>query len=205
MSDVSGGGPVSVVLSDATSSAAEASLVKAQKLLAGINGGWQKAVGSALSRAANSGKTVAKTAATKEYTLSASEFLKQTKNTNHFVRETDGAVTVQFGFRGNVIPLMRFQTRVTSSGLVSTQVKRSDSPELLSRAFQAKMGQHTGIYERIGADRFPVKELYGPATPQMMYANEAVLDSIEAKMLDTYDKRIDHEILRLLNGWGNGS
>lgn len=202
MSEVNTGGIVSMMMSDATGAAAEESLKRAQKLLAGINGGWQKAVGSALSRAANSGKTVAKTAVSKEYTISSGEFLHQTRNTNHYVRETDGSVSVQFGFRGNVIPLTKFQTRVTPSGLISTQVKRSDPAEILDRAFQAKMGQHTGIYERIGVDRFPVRELYGPATPQMMYSNEDVLDQIEDKMLETYDKRIDHEILRLLNGWG---
>ena len=50
--------------------------------------------------------------------------------------------------------------------------------------------------------RFPVEELYGPATPQMMYSNEEVMDEIEDKMAETYEKRIDHEILRVLNGWG---
>jgi len=36
----------------------------------------------------------------------------------------------------------------------------------------------------------------------MMYANEAVTDAIDKKVFDTYEKRIDHEILRVLNGWG---
>ena len=47
-----------------------------------------------------------------------------------------------------------------------------------------------------------MKELFGPATPQMMYSNEAVTDEMEDKMVETYEKRIDHEILRVLNGWG---
>ncbi len=203
MSDVTSNNIVSVLMSDATSAAAEDSIARAQKLLAGISGGWQKAVGSALSRAAASGKTVAKTAVSKEYTISSGEFLRQTQNINHYVRETDGAVSVQFGFKGNVISLMKFRTSITQSGLVSTQVKRADSPEILNRAFRAKMGQHIGIYERIGVDRFPVQELYGPATPQMMYSNEEVTDQIEKKVYETYEKRIDHEIMRLLNGWGN--
>ena len=203
MSDVTSNNIVSVLMSDATSAAAEDSIARAQKLLAGISGGWQKAVGSALSRAAASGKTVAKTAVSKEYTISSGEFLRQTQNINHYVRETDGAVSVQFGFKGNVISLMKFRTSITQSGLVSTHVKRADSPEILNRAFRAKMGQHIGIYERIGVDRFPVQELYGPATPQMMYSNEEVTDQIEKKVYETYEKRIDHEIMRLLNGWGN--
>lgn len=181
---------------------AEDSLDKATRLLAGINGGVYKAVGSALTRAAAAGKTAAKQPVTKEYTISQSEFLARTRNINHFVRETGGGISVVFGFRGNVIPLMKFSTRVNGSGQVVTQVKRSGSAATLDRAFSAQMGGHRGVYERIGPSRFPVKELYGPATPQMMYSNEEVTDEIERKMADTYEKRIDHEILRLLNGWG---
>lgn len=181
---------------------AEDSLDKAERLLAGISGGVYKAVGSALTRAAAAGRTAAKQPVTKEYTISQSEFLAQTKNINHFVRESDGGVSVVFGFRGNVIPLTKFKTSINSNGQVVTQVKRSGAAETLDRAFSAQMGGHRGIYERIGPGRFPVEELYGPATPQMMYSNEDVLDEIEQKMADTYEKRIDHEILRILNGWG---
>ena len=180
----------------------EDSLDKATRLLAGINGGVYKAVGSALSRAAATGKTAAKQPVTKEYTISQSEFLARTRTINHFVRESSGGISVVFGFRGNVIPLMKFNTRVNGSGQIVTQVKRSGSAETLNRAFSAQMGGHKGIYERVGVKRFPVEELYGPATPQMMYSNEEVTDEIERKVADTYEKRIDHEILRILNGWG---
>ena len=180
----------------------EDSLDKATRLLAGINGGVYKAVGSALSRAAATGKTAAKQPVTKEYTISQSEFLARTRNINHFVRESSGGISVVFGFRGNVIPLMKFNTRVNGSGQIVTQVKRSGSAETLNRAFSAQMGGHKGIYERVGVKRFPEEELYGPATPQMMYSNEEVTDEIERKVADTYEKRIDHEILRILNGWG---
>ena len=180
----------------------EDSLDKATRLLAGINGGVYKAVGSALTRAATVGKTAAKQPVTKEYTISQSEFLVRTRDINHFVREDSGGLSVVFGFRGNVIPLMKFNTHINGSGQVVTQVKRSGSAATLNRAFSAQMGGHRGVYERIGPSRFPVKELYGPATPQMMYSNEEVTDEIERKVADTYEKRIDHEILRLLNGWG---
>lgn len=182
---------------------AEESLDRVTKLLAGISGGVYKAVGSALTRAADAGKTAAKRPVTREYAISQSEFLAQTRNINHFVRESDGGLSVVFGFRGNVIPLMKFNTRVNNKGQVVTQVKRSGTAATLERAFTAQMGGHRGVYERVGTQRFPVEELYGPVTPQMMYANEEVTDEIEAKMAETYEKRIDHEILRLLNSWGN--
>lgn len=181
---------------------AEDSLDRVTKLLAGISGGVYKAVGSALTRAAAAGKTAAKQPVTREYSISQSEFLSQTRNINHFVRDTGGGLSVVFGFRGNVIPLMKFNTRVNNSGQMVTQVKRSGAAATLDRAFTAQMGGHRGVYERVGVKRFPVEELYGPATPQMMYSNEEVMDEIEDKMAETYEKRIDHEILRVLNGWG---
>ena len=181
---------------------AEDSLDRVANLLVDIHGGIYKAVGSALTRAASAGKTVAKRSVTKEYAISQSEVRARPLKVNLFVRESDGGISVVFGFRGNVIPLMKFNTRVNNNGQVVTQVKRSGAAAALDRAFSAQMGGHRGIYERIGAERFPVRELFGPATPQMMYSNEAVTDEMEAKMVETYEKRIDHEILRVLNGWG---
>lgn len=202
MSDITSTGGSHSAYSGLVVDIAEDSLDKATRLLAGIHGGVYKAVGNALTRAAASGKTAAKQPVTQEYAISQSEFLARTKNINHFVRESDGGISVVFDFRGNVIPLMKFNTRINGSGQVVTQVKRSGSAETLNRAFSAQMGGHRGVYERTGPSRFPVKELYGPATPQMMYSNETVTDEIERKVADTYEKRIDHEILRLLNGWG---
>lgn len=172
------------------------------KLLAGIPGGAYKAVGSALKRAASTGKTVAKRSVTGEYFITQSQFLSCTRNINHFERETSGELSVAFGFAGYVIPLLKFNTRVEKNGLITTQVKRSSSPESLRNAFTATMGGHFGVYERIGKERFPIKQLFGPSTPQMMYSNEKVLDEMDKKMSETVEKRIEHEITRILNGWG---
>ena len=181
---------------------AEESFGRAEALLNGIPGGVYKAVGSVLTRAASAGKTEAKRAVTQEYTISSGDFLHYTRNINHFVRGGDGGVEVVFGFAGYPIPLLHFQVRVDGEGRPVAHVKRSNAPEMLRHAFRQQVGGHTGIYERLGAARYPIRELYGPATPQMMYANENVMDAIEEKMAETYKKRIDHEILRVLNGWG---
>ena len=133
---------------------------------------------------------------------SSSEFTNRTKNVNNIQRASSGEVSINFGYRGSVIPLRVFDTKVDRSGRVVTRVKKSSARQALDHAFEAKMGSHYGIYERQGEKRFPVKELFGPATPQMMYSNEVVMDSIEAKMASTYEERIEHEITRVLNGWG---
>jgi len=190
------------VVQDGLSVVVEEDLDRVSALLAGVKGGVYQAVGSALKRAADTGKTAVKKAITQEYTISQSEFLHQTRNYNHFTREDDGSLTVSFGYAGYVIPLLRFNTSVGNDGRIVTQVKRSNPSETLDHAFSAQMGQHRGVYEREGESRLPVKEFFGPSTPQMMYSDEDVLDEMEAKMTETYEKRIDHEILRVLNGWG---
>ena len=176
---------------------AEEGFDRVSAILSGIPGGANRAVGSALARAAAAGKTVAKRAVTQEYAISSSEFTNRTKNVNNIQRASSGEVSINFGYRGSVIPLRVFDTKVDRSGRVVTRVRQA-----LDHAFEAKMGSHYGIYERQGEKRFPVKELFGPATPQMMYSNEVVMDSIEAKMASTYEERIEHEITRVLNGWG---
>ena len=82
-----------------------------------------------------------------------------------------------------------------------TRVLRSSAQEVLNHAFVVRMGGHTGVFEREGPERFPVRELYGPATPQMMYSDEETMDKIEAQIVETYEKRISHEIDVVLNGW----
>ncbi len=34
-----------------------------------------------------------------------------------------------------------------------------------------------------------------------MYSNDEIIDEISAKVSETFDKRIDQDILALLNGW----
>lgn len=202
MSDNTGTDSRHTVYAGLTVDVVENSIDRVTKMLAGISGGVYKAVGSALTRATTAGRTAAKQSVTREYAISQSEFLARTKNINHFVRNSSGGISVVFGFCGNVIPLTRFDTKVNNSGQVVTKVKRAGAAATLDRAFSAQMGGHRGIYERVGVSRFPVEELYGPATPQMMYSNEAVTDEMEHKMAEIYEARVDHEILRILNGWG---
>lgn len=179
---------------------AQEGLDRALRIMQGFPGEAAKAVGHALARAASTGKTEAKRQVVKEYTLSGATFAAYTRNVNH-ISGGAGGLSVVFGFAGRVIPLLKFETKATDHGVV-TNVRRSTGAQVLHSAFRRSMNGHEGIYEREGASRLPVRELFGPSTPQMMYSNEEVLDRMEEKMAETFEKRIDHEILRIMNGWG---
>ena len=46
-----------------------------------------------------------------------------------------------------------------------------------------------------------IKELHGPSVPQMI-SNDEVMNSINRDAQETYEKRIEHEIKRILNRYG---
>ena len=178
------------------------SLDRVSKLLAGIPDGVYRAVGSALKRSARHGLTVGMKIVSEEYAISQGELKARTKTINTVEKGSVGSYQITFGYRGNVIPLIKFDTKFGSDGRVHTRVLRANAQEVLENAFIAHMGGHTGVYEREGPQRFPVRELFGPSAVQAFYAHEETTDKMDEEILNTYEARIEHEILRVLNGWG---
>lgn len=174
---------------------AEKGFERAQKILAGVPGGAKQAVGHALARAGRSGATEGKRAVVKEYTIGGGNFMRYTHNINHF-----RGLEVVFGYRGTVIPLTKFTTKATNTGMM-VNVRKDTGMQEIDHAFYASIRGHNGVFMREGTKRLPIHELFGPATPSMMYSNETVMDQVEQKVVDTFEKRIDHEISRILNGW----
>lgn len=200
MSEVSNSSEKSKIYSDGIIEIAEEGIERAAKLLGNAPGLIRKAVGSALARAGKAGQTYAKRAVTKEYTISQGTFMRYTRNINHFNGKTSSDLSVVFGFQGSTIPLIQFSSQVSKTGVI-VNVRKDTGPQPLDRAFFTHVNSHLGIYERITMKRLPIQEFYGPATPQMMYSNEEVMDKIDDKVAETFEKRIEHEITRVLNGW----
>lgn len=94
----------------------EYGLDRAAKLLAGISNGVYRAVGSAVKRAAQHGLTVGMRIVSEEYAISQSELKSRTKNINTVVKDGSGVYSVTFGYRGNVIPLIKFDTKIGVDG-----------------------------------------------------------------------------------------
>lgn len=175
---------------------------RAKKLLAGIPGGVKKAVGSALKRASSSGEAYAARAVRKEYLVKASDYKEYTTSKiRHIVTDASGATEISIQFHGYHIPLIRFDTSFGKDGKIAVRVKRGSAKQTLENAFIVKKDR-LGIYERIGDDRFPIRQFWGPATTQMMDSNDDVSEDIANHIRETFDKRIEHEITRVLNGWG---
>lgn len=176
-------------------------LERVNKLLAGFPGGAFKAVYAALKRAGDTAKTKAGQFAAAQYTISKGTFMSNVNTKSSVSGDMGGAAELRISYAGSVLPLLAFHTRASRNGLVQTQVMRSGGAVTLQHAFIAPVFGQTAVFERVGAPRFPVRQLFGPSTGHMMQ-NEQVAEQMSETIQDTFDKRVEHELLRVLNGWG---
>lgn len=181
--------------------AGSSSIDRARQVLQGIPHAADKAIGSAIKRAATSGEAYAARAVGKFYYVKAGDFKHYTKSKRR-IYSSNGSTQVDIEFLGRHIPLIKFDTRVGADGTVRTRAKRSSSQEILSHVFWQRVGnQHNGLFERVGTSRLPIEEKFGPSTPQMMSANDDISQAIGDKVRETFDNRIEHEIAAILNGY----
>lgn len=180
----------------------DGSIDRVTKLLAGIPHGANKAIGSAIKRAATSGEAYAAKVIRNEYCISTADFKQYTKSKRHIITQ-NGSTTVNIEFKGYHIPLIKFDTKIDKDGRITARVKRSSTKTILYHVFQQTVGTHghTGIFERITDKRLPIREKLGPSTPQMISYNEDIEQEISDKVRESFDKRLEHEVNAILNGW----
>lgn len=80
---------------------------------------------------------------------------------------------------------------------LKVQVKKDGMKELM-HAFVANI-QGNKVFQRKGKARLPIEKLFGPAVPQMANNKETVRH-VEKEAISTYEKRINHEIKRVMEG-----
>lgn len=176
-------------------------LDRANRILAGFPRGTLSAAHAALQRAGQRARTEARRAVSQEYYVKVGDFNKAV--TYKATEKTDGnsVTSVSLNFTGHVIKLISFDTKVGQDGRVVTHVKRGNAAQALDHAFARPVFGEAGVFERKTSRRFPVRQLYGPAIPQMLN-NDEVKEMVEDVVVTTFEQRMEHEILRVLNGWG---
>lgn len=176
-------------------------LDRVNKILAGVPGGTFKAAYNALRRAGDTAKTRAGQFAAAEYTISKGSFMRNVTEKTVISGGAAGVAEMKISFAGNVLPLLTFNTKFGRDGRVQTQVKRNGGAASLEHAFVARVYGPAAVFERLGSSRLPVEQKFGPSTAHMMQ-NDQVVAQMEKTVQETFDSRMDHEILRVLNGWG---
>ena len=104
-------------------------------------------------------------------------------------------------YAGTVIPLIKYNVAPQKATFGKTPVKAAVKREVeLAKSFTAQMPNgHIGIYERKSDSSYPIKQLYGPSVPRMA-ENAVVLKTVEDRVNEVINNRMEHEINRILNG-----
>lgn len=150
----------------------------------------EKALYFAKNRALNTVKTELARGVPKKYDTKQKTIRDRTR-----VNKNTGEVSVT----GSPIRLFKFRVTPTSPRrqLVTASVKRASKS--LPNAFVQRMGNGTtGVFERVGKSRYPIRQLYTVSAPQMA-GNEEVLQGAMERASIVFDERLSHEIGRLLD------
>lgn len=154
--------------------------------------GLDRAIRSAVRRTLRGAKKFAGSKASARYLIGAGEVLRSIK-----LKQSgyNGAMTSS-GARN---PLKKFNIRPRSRprkmppGGVFAQVVRGQGGQI-RRAFLQRSGS---VVERVGAPRFPIRQLKTVAVPQML-SNPHVGPQIEANMAQRLGINLDHELAYFL-------
>lgn len=179
-----------------------AELVKANSILGHIKNGAPRAINGALNRTIDGVKTDIVAHVRNTYDIKPGEVRKLLKATH------SKPTTLQASIRakGSRIPLIQFHVTPNkpgqqSSGTVLRASVKQSGGKPIPGAFVMKMSDgKLGVAMRVGKQRLPVKELYGPAIPQMI-GEENIQKYVMNGADERFKKRIDHEIDRLLSGF----
>jgi hypothetical protein len=197
----------------------EKQMERAQKVLSGIEGGAAKAISAALSRALPAGQKAAESGIERVYNVTRTDIRGRSQITTRV--DTQGDMPVgHINFHGTKLPLYRFSVsptaptyskervsaltsqgwkRVFKSVPVAAQIRRDGRMQKSDSAFLAKMKSgHIGVFDRVGN---ALQERMGLSAEQMADNKEIREDVLKAAE-DTFDKRIEHEITRILAGVG---
>ena len=175
---------------------------RVQVILQGIPGGAQRAMAAAINRGLSKVRTVASKEVRKVYAVQAASTKKTTSvsKKNASAGNLVGSIT----FAGTKIPLYEFNVSPKAANtrqLVRAGVMKGNLTPFSEAFITVARGGHIGIFERKGNPRLPIEQKMGLSMAQMV-GNDDVIVEVEQQAQETVEQRLDHEIYRILNGYG---
>lgn len=171
-------------------------LERVQAILGG-NKMLYHAIGAAMKRAAQSGKTQAGRYASMKYNITKQMFMKKSR-IGYKLQSSGQGEGIELSFAGGVIPLIEFGgTKEIKGGGVRAGPKLGSG--VIRTAFISSL--YDGhVFERVSTRRFPIEKKYGPSTGHMMQ-DDGVSEMLGKHIEEVFDSRIEHEITRILSGY----
>lgn len=177
---------------------------KVHLLLNNIPRGAEKALSNVVNRANTTIKSEVIKGITSVYSISQTNIRAET-NIKMRTQNTGEGIIGTVLFAGHKLPLYRFNVspkKPSQNSMVKASLMKSNSQTPFEHAFIAEMKSgHVGVFKRDTRKRLPVTEYMGLSTAQMA-GNSIVLEKVEEAAQETINKRIEHEISRILNGYG---
>ncbi len=173
---------------------------KISDLLAEVLNGTERAMASAANRAIAKAKTESFKGVTKEYKIKRNVIAEYTKDSIKNATTSDLCATLIFA--GKQIPLYKYSlTKPTHPGPGKVFAGQKTAV-YLEHAFRNQISaKKEGIFERVGKSRLPIKQLMG-SSMRSMVSNSVVMDQVYKEAQETFDTRLEHEVERLLAGYG---
>lgn len=176
-----------------------AQIARAHIVLSHIENGALKAISAALNRTTDGVRTDAVREVTETYDIKA----KDVRANIGIKKSNPSTLRASVSGKGSPIPLINFRVTPSKPGrqkpgtVLRASVKRSGGRPIPGAFVAQFKSGHVGVMQRISKSRLPVRELFGPAVPQMM-GEEKVQKEVLARAEERFGKRLDHEIARLL-------
>lgn len=200
-------------------------LDRAARLLAGVEGGVDKALKRAMTKATKRLRSKTASAIRERYAISAGN-IRGDENVKVSYSYGNG-VQARVLFNGRKIPLFRFDgaspkgpaydmsrwesveiggewKRVHPGVPAHGHVLNSTGPVTFQNAFVATMGSgHTGIFERTGGETSgggdAIEEKMGLSVPQML-GHETVAEKLANEAMEAFEDDLNDSILAILSG-----
>ena len=166
-------------------------------LLSDVQKGPQRIFYQTINRALINFKSTVIKGVSGVYAIKQADLRKEIKTKQKKATANDLLGSVDFG--GNLIELKKFNIQPNTS-VSNLQVEVLKGKKYtLKHAYQTDLGNYgTAIFERLTSKRETSQELYGPSAATMI-AHADVIEQAEEKAQETINKRIEHEITRILN------
>lgn len=168
------------------------------KTLQGISQGVESAAVPAMNRANNAARAEGIRQASDTYTARQAAMRK----TLRMQKATKSNLVAGFSSRSNKLPLIEFSVRpkkqMTNGRTTLRAAVRRGGFKTIKKGFIQNGKGGLKAFRRIGKDRYPLRELFGPSVPQML-SESGVMDAIEGRALVVLSSRFDHEIGRVLS------
>lgn len=159
-------------------------------------------ISSALNRALTNVASNISKEVRQDYNIKAADI----KSTLDKTRASKSNLSAIVRSRGNLIPLDRFKVSPKKvapkrKSPIKIGVKK-DGVKPLKGAFVSDISG-IKVFKRQGKTRLPIDRLFGPSVPQML-KNEEIRERINREGQETFYRRLDHEINRILERRASG-